>query len=78
MHLTRFVPLLALLQCVAAELTHMTEVQASAGVSTLSVGPVAFGHGYTDVITRGFNGGIPGPTFRMSPGEPPRFIVLQA
>ena len=47
----------------------MTEVQASAGVSTLTAGPVAFGNGYTGVTTRGYNDGVPGPTFRMKPGE---------
>jgi len=50
-----------------AELLFLTEKLASAGQHTLAVSSVPFlDYGFE---TRGYNGGIPGPTFRMKPGE---------
>eukprot|EP00403_Amphidinium_massartii_P039103 CAMPEP_0178435136 /NCGR_PEP_ID=MMETSP0689_2-20121128/33774_1 /TAXON_ID=160604 /ORGANISM="Amphidinium massartii, Strain CS-259" /LENGTH=687 /DNA_ID=CAMNT_0020057203 /DNA_START=33 /DNA_END=2096 /DNA_ORIENTATION=+ len=49
------------------ELTHPVEKLASAGTHTLTIGAVDFAT--YPFETRGFDGGVPGPTFRMFPGE---------
>jgi len=51
-----------------AELTYPSELSASAGTHTLTfTSDVDFGaYGFK---TRGINGGVPGPTLRMKPGE---------
>jgi len=56
-------------QVYAQELVTPQELLASQGKHELTIAEVPFHDGYTDVFTRGFNGGIPGPTFRLSPGE---------
>jgi len=62
----RFVWLAALFAGSAAELTFPSVLQASSGVHDLTISAVPFGnYGFN---TRGYNGGLPGPTFRMSPG----------
>lgn len=51
----------------SAELTYPNVIQAETGWHNLSLGPVAFlDYGFN---TRGFDGKIPGPTFRAFPGE---------
>jgi len=63
----------------AAELLYSAELLASASSASsrtvMTVDQVAFGNGYS-FTTRGFNGGIPGPTLRMNPGET-FYITLQ-
>jgi len=51
----------------APELTFAVEKSASTGTHALSIEHAPFGIFGFD--TRGFDGGIPGPTFRMNPGE---------
>ena len=58
----------------AAELTFMSELQASTGTHDLTIAqvplPGAYATGATrSGFTRGYNGGLPGPTFRMAPGQ---------
>jgi len=50
-----------------SELTYQTVKNAADGPHTLTISAVDFGtFGFQ---TRGFDGGVPGPTFRMKPGE---------
>ena len=62
--------LLIVLSALGADLTHMAEQQASGGTHTLTAAAVALPGNYatgstTSGYARGYNGGIPGPTFRM-------------
>jgi len=56
----------------SASITHPDELFASGSSASspqnMTLSQVAFGNGYA-FTTRGFNGGIPGPTLRMNPGE---------
>jgi len=65
--ISRLALAVAVKSCHGAELTFPSLLQAGSTEHELTAGPVDFpGYG---VQTRGFNGGLPGPTFRMSPGD---------
>mmetsp|Transcript_11294 Transcript_11294/g.25942 ORF Transcript_11294/g.25942 Transcript_11294/m.25942 type:complete len:971 (+) Transcript_11294:113-3025(+) len=60
----------------STELTYAEQLSASTGTHTLTIEEVPFST--SGFNTRGFNGGVPGPTFRVDPGETLRITFVNS